>query len=43
LIAGVAVKEGLEAWRGDGCCVGSPLDQISAGGDHAGARSDCCT
>src|SRR5215203_3783387 len=21
LIAGVAVKEGLEAWRGDGCCV----------------------
>jgi divalent metal cation (Fe/Co/Zn/Cd) transporter len=26
LIAGVAVKEGLEAWRGDGCCVGSPLD-----------------
>ena len=25
LIAGVAVKEGAEAWRGDGCCVGSPL------------------
>ena len=22
LIAGVAVKEGLEAWRGDGCCSG---------------------
>jgi divalent metal cation (Fe/Co/Zn/Cd) transporter len=21
LIAGIAVKEGLEAWRGDGCCV----------------------
>ena len=26
LIAGVAVKEGLEAWRGEGCCVASPLD-----------------
>ena len=25
LIAGVAVKEGLEAWRGDGCCVSDPL------------------
>ena len=26
LIAGVAVKEGAEAWRGEGCCVSSPLD-----------------
>ena len=26
LIAGVAVEEGSDAWRGDGCCVGSPLD-----------------
>lgn len=25
LIAGVAVQEGLEAWRGKGCCVESPL------------------
>jgi divalent metal cation (Fe/Co/Zn/Cd) transporter len=25
LIAGVAVKEGVDAWRGEGCCVGSPL------------------
>ena len=24
LIAGVAVKEGLEAWRGEGCCVADP-------------------
>jgi divalent metal cation (Fe/Co/Zn/Cd) transporter len=24
LIAGVAVKEGREAWRGEGCCVASP-------------------
>ena len=25
LIAAVAVREGLEAWRGEGCCVSSPL------------------
>ncbi|HET6689984.1 MAG TPA: cation transporter [Miltoncostaeaceae bacterium] len=35
LIAGVAVKEGLEAWRGEGCCVGeSP---------PAAAASDACS
>src|SRR5829696_5786241 len=38
LIAGVAVKEGLEAWRGEGCCVGSPLDGFSA----EGCQDDCC-
>jgi divalent metal cation (Fe/Co/Zn/Cd) transporter len=32
LIAAVAVKEGREAWRGEGCCVGSPL----------GSEPDCC-
>ncbi|MEX1142418.1 MAG: cation transporter [Thermoleophilaceae bacterium] len=26
LIAAVAVKEGWEAWRGEGCCVTDPLD-----------------
>lgn len=35
LIAGVAVKEGREAWRGEGCCVSSPLD-------GAGFAGDCC-
>jgi divalent metal cation (Fe/Co/Zn/Cd) transporter len=29
LIAGVAVKEGLEAWRGKGCCVGCAPDRGS--------------
>ncbi len=33
-IAAVAVREGLEAWRGEGCCVGDPL----AG---AGFDDDC--
>jgi divalent metal cation (Fe/Co/Zn/Cd) transporter len=36
LIAAVAVKEGAEAWRGDGCCVGSPLDGYERCDD------DCC-
>jgi divalent metal cation (Fe/Co/Zn/Cd) transporter len=40
LIAGVAVKEGLEAWRGDGCCVGSPLDGFAVATD--GCQDECC-
>jgi len=40
LIAGVAVKEGLEAWRGDGCCVGSPLDGFAVG--REACEDDCC-
>jgi divalent metal cation (Fe/Co/Zn/Cd) transporter len=40
LIAGVAVKEGAEAWRGEGCCVGSPLDGFEA--DAAACHDDCC-
>src|SRR3954451_17459031 len=40
LIAGVAVKEGLEAWRGDGCCVGSPLDGFAR--QDAAWHDECC-
>jgi divalent metal cation (Fe/Co/Zn/Cd) transporter len=40
LIAAVAVKEGLEAWRGEGCCVGSPLDAFAIEGEPC--RDDCC-
>jgi divalent metal cation (Fe/Co/Zn/Cd) transporter len=35
LIAGVAVREGAQSWRGEGCCVASPLD-------GAGFADDCC-
>ena len=28
LIAAVAVHEGMDAWRGEGCCVSSPLDGV---------------
>jgi len=38
VIAAAAVKEGREAWRGEGCCVSSPLD--GAGPDCA---DDCCS
>jgi divalent metal cation (Fe/Co/Zn/Cd) transporter len=41
LIAGVAVKEGIEAWRGEGCCVASPLDGAPVAEDHC--NEDCCT
>lgn len=37
LIAGVAVKEGVDAWRGEGCCVSSPLDGATFTDDG------CCT
>jgi divalent metal cation (Fe/Co/Zn/Cd) transporter len=40
LIAGVAVKEGLEAWRGEGCCVSSPL--AGAGFVDDACHDDCC-
>jgi divalent metal cation (Fe/Co/Zn/Cd) transporter len=40
LIAGVAVKEGVDAWRGEGCCVASPLD--GAGFDQHDACCDDC-
>jgi divalent metal cation (Fe/Co/Zn/Cd) transporter len=40
LIAAVAIKEGLEAWRGEGCCVSSPLD--GAGFADDACAGDCC-
>jgi divalent metal cation (Fe/Co/Zn/Cd) transporter len=40
LIAGVAIREGSEAWRGEGCCVGSPLDGFEA--DGTVCHDDCC-
>ena len=39
LIAAVAVKEGVDAWRGDGCCVGSRLDGYAAAEP---CEDDCC-
>ena len=39
LVAAVAVKEGRDAWRGQGCCVSSPLDGARLTDDCA---DDCC-
>jgi divalent metal cation (Fe/Co/Zn/Cd) transporter len=39
LIASVAVKEGVEAWRGDGCCAGSPLGGFA---EEPGGCCACC-
>jgi divalent metal cation (Fe/Co/Zn/Cd) transporter len=36
-IAGVAVREGLETWRGEGCCAGPDLS-----GSPASCADDCC-
>jgi divalent metal cation (Fe/Co/Zn/Cd) transporter len=40
LIAAVAVKEGRESWRGEGCCVSSPLDGARFADDEC--ADDCC-
>jgi divalent metal cation (Fe/Co/Zn/Cd) transporter len=40
LIAAVAVREGREAWRGEGCCVSSPLDGARFADDRC--HDDCC-
>lgn len=39
VIAGVAVREGLEAWRGEGCC---SVGAVAPAGDST-CGSDCCT
>lgn len=40
LIAAVALEEGREAWRGEGCCVSAPLAAPPATGDVC--QDDCC-
>jgi divalent metal cation (Fe/Co/Zn/Cd) transporter len=38
-LAGLAVHEGIQAWRGEGCCVSAPL----LGGAEDRCSDDCCT
>jgi divalent metal cation (Fe/Co/Zn/Cd) transporter len=40
VIAAVAVREGTESWRGEGCCVSSPLDGVGFAQDDC--DDDCC-
>ncbi len=39
-IAGFAVREGVEAWRGDAC--GTPLAELVGGDAPDAPRDDCC-
>ncbi|MCZ7456919.1 cation transporter [Streptomyces sp. WMMC940] len=41
VIAAVAVKEGLEAWRGDGCCAPAGLSAVVTHGEPVGATDAC--
>ena len=41
LIAAVAIREGTEAWHGEGCCVSSPLNGVGFSDDTC--QDDCCT
>jgi hypothetical protein len=36
----VAVKEGAQAWQGEGCCVSSPLDGVGFVPDDY--DDECC-
>lgn len=38
MIAGLAVKEGIDAWKGDACCA-TPIGAAAADTPH---RGDCC-
>jgi divalent metal cation (Fe/Co/Zn/Cd) transporter len=40
VIAAVAVKEGIQSWRGECCCVASPLDGVTLADDAC--AEDCC-
>jgi divalent metal cation (Fe/Co/Zn/Cd) transporter len=42
LIAAVAAKEGLEAWRGEGCCVADPIAGSAVPAAGCGADCNCC-
>ena len=33
-IAGIAVREGIQTWQGEGCCAGPAIDD--------GCRDECC-
>ncbi|MFJ3213472.1 cation transporter [Streptomyces flaveolus] len=41
VIAGIAVKEGREAWRGDGCCAPTGLSTLTVGAEP-GKTEDAC-
>jgi divalent metal cation (Fe/Co/Zn/Cd) transporter len=43
VIAAVAVREGIEAWRGEGCACGSGAADLHDLASDAGCGDDCCS
>jgi divalent metal cation (Fe/Co/Zn/Cd) transporter len=45
VIAALAVREGVEAWRGDNCCAPTGLTVVLTTGDDSGCEPGCtcCT
>ncbi|MEV0721896.1 cation transporter [Micromonospora purpureochromogenes] len=43
VIAAVAVKEGVEAWRGEHCDDCAPLPAVDSTSQASGCADDCCT
>ncbi|RKO19565.1 cation transporter [Pseudarthrobacter phenanthrenivorans] len=41
VIAGIAVREGVNAWRGEACCA-IPHTDIAHGDEHGAEDDDCC-
>ncbi|MGO1628217.1 cation transporter [Microbacterium sp. JB110] len=41
VIAGFAVREGIEAWRGDACCA-TPVSVLTGEQEGGGCDDDCC-
>lgn len=41
VIAGFAVREGLEAWKGDACCA-APVSALTGEREPCGCGGDCC-
>ena len=41
VIAGFAVREGIEAWRGDACCA-TPVSALTGEQEAGGCDDDCC-
>lgn len=42
VIAAVAVREGLEAWRGDACCAPAGLRRATGDADAGACQDGCC-
>lgn len=42
VIAGFAIREGTQTWKGDGCCASSGALLLGETATHSGHRCECC-